>query len=34
MNDTDGWRAVGRGRGGLRITSKSTLKGDFEYHTN
>jgi len=31
MNDTDGWRAVGAGAADWRITSKSTLKGDFEY---
>ena len=31
MNDTNGWRAVGAGAANWKPTSKTTLKGDFEY---
>ena len=31
VNDADGWRAVGAGAADWKISSKATLKGDFEY---
>ncbi len=31
VNDADGWRAMGAGAADWKLTSKATLKGDFEY---
>jgi iron complex outermembrane receptor protein len=31
MNDTNGWRAVGAGAADWKLSSKTILKGDFEY---
>jgi iron complex outermembrane receptor protein len=31
MNDTQGWRAMGAGAVDWKLSSKATLKGDFEY---
>ncbi|MGD0831216.1 MAG: TonB-dependent receptor [Terracidiphilus sp.] len=31
VNDADGWRAVGAGSADWKMSSKATLKGDFEY---
>lgn len=31
MNDTEGWRAIGAGAADWKLTSATTLKGDFEF---